>query len=213
MDVVRDRIAALVSREFFWALLFFLCVFGLGAWLFTLDNAELVAAVVGVVVSALALIVSPTEMRGSILAALASALVLVLIAVLAVHAYGRFRPLDITEDVLLRPRGGEAQPRVFLRGNEEADISVPIPQGWARFSITFRVSDDPELGKLYGCADEPETGLELVSDTTGAAVELEPGDEHVVELRGASSFDSTVTMRTSNFCALWLSVQQAELHR
>ncbi|MEY8043087.1 hypothetical protein AB8O55_27075 [Saccharopolyspora cebuensis] len=205
---MRDRIAALVSKEFFWALLFFLCVFGLGAWLFTLDNAEVVAAVVGVVVSALALIVSPTEMRGSILAALASALVLVLVAVLAVLAYGRFAPKDVTADARL-----DGAAATTLRSGETARVRVPVPEGWGELSIAFEVGDDPRFEGIQDCADDPETGIALELTAPGPAVDLESGDEHVVELRGAEAVDGTVTVRAREGCSMRLAVLHAELHR
>ncbi|MEU5848802.1 hypothetical protein [Saccharopolyspora shandongensis] len=199
----------LASRRFFWTFLFFLCVFGFGAWLFAVQSGPEIATILSLVVSIIALIASPSESRNSVWIALASAFLVVVAGALGYVLYDNLRGVDVTAKARFE---GTSEGTTELVNDQTATFTITADESRDNLTIGFEVTDAPTSSGIQDCRTDPDTRVSLKLDGQPAAISLPPSESATVPVHDAREIHGAVTMHARQGCVMQVHVASAELH-
>ncbi|MBB5155042.1 hypothetical protein [Saccharopolyspora phatthalungensis] len=200
------KVKEIVSRKFIWTLLFFLCSFGLTAWLFTVENGADIAGILALAVAIIALIVNPTDSRLSVWIAMGLALLFVVLGAAAYSVYEQTRSLQVVADVKFSGATSE------LRNEQKVAMSIATTQERDYLTIRFGITNSRSGQKIQDCRTDPETKVDLKLDSDPSPITLSSDEPGTVAVHGAREINAVVTMRARDGCRMQLHVDSAELH-
>ncbi|MEV0054502.1 hypothetical protein AB0H34_28855 [Saccharopolyspora shandongensis] len=204
-----EKLKKMASRRFFWTFLFFLCVFGFGAWLFAVQSGPEIATILSLVVSIIALIASPSESRNSVWIALASAFLVVAAGALGYVLYDNLRSVNVTANVRF---DGTSEGTTELVNDQAATFTIATDESRDNLTIGFEITDAPTSSRIQDCRTDPDTGISLKLDSQPVAIRLSPSESATVPVHDAREIHGAVTMHARQECRVQVHVASAELH-